>query len=112
MMISALAEKGRKMRLIDADDLVEKLQREAKAIRKMHPDRIGKIMSETCMAIAEAIIMSEERPAEELESVRHGRWIRIDDTFVRYKCSECGSIESHDGFEYCHCGAKMDGGAE
>jgi hypothetical protein len=38
----------------------------------------------------------------------HGRWIRLDDTFTRWQCSECGAIESHSGFEYCHCGAKMD----
>lgn len=40
---------------------------------------------------------------------RHGRWIRQDDTFTRFKCSACGD-ENHKGNEkYCSsCGAKMD----
>lgn len=43
------------------------------------------------------------------EPARHGRWIRQDDTFTRYMCSECES-KNHDGHEkYCPaCGAKMD----
>lgn len=51
-------------------------------------------------------------PTVEAEPVRHGRWVRMDDTFTRWKCSECGTIEDHDGYAYCHCGAKMDGGAD
>lgn len=43
-----------------------------------------------------------------LEPVRHGRWVWMDDTFTRRKCSECGAIESHSGWKYCHCGAKMN----
>ena len=44
-----------------------------------------------------------------LEPVRHGRWIRQDDTFTRYMCSECES-KNHGGYEnyYPNCGAKMD----
>ena len=45
-----------------------------------------------------------------LEPVRHGRLVRMDDTFARGKCPECGAIKSHYGWEYCHCGAKLDGG--
>lgn len=46
---------------------------------------------------------------EEYALVHHGRWIRQDDTFTRYMCSECES-KNHDGHEkYCPaCGAKMD----
>ena len=43
--------------------------------------------------------------------VVHGHWIRQDESFTRYKCSnpECGA-ENFSGFEnYCpNCGAKMD----
>lgn len=40
---------------------------------------------------------------------QHGKWIRQDDTFTRFKCSACGD-ENHKGNErYCSvCGAKMD----
>ena len=53
-------------------------------------------------------------PTIDAEPVRHGRWIRMDDTFARWKCSECGLIEQHSGFAYCRCGAKMrcDNGTE
>lgn len=44
----------------------------------------------------------------ELVPVVHGQWIRIDDTYAKWKCSECGAIEDHSGWPYCHCGAKMD----
>lgn len=48
-------------------------------------------------------------PAVDAEPVRHGRWIRQDNTFTRYMCSECES-KNHGGHEnYCpNCGAKMD----
>ena len=49
----------------------------------------------------------------EYAPVVHSHWIRQDESFTRFKCSnpECG-IENCSGFEnYCpHCGAKMDGG--
>ena len=46
-------------------------------------------------------------PSVEAEPVRHGRWVRLDNTFTRWKCSQCGAIESYSGYAYCHCGAKM-----
>ena len=49
--------------------------------------------------------------AADVAPVVHGHWIRQDESFTRYKCSnpEC-SAENFSGFEnYCpHCGAKMD----
>ena len=51
------------------------------------------------------VIKADEQP------VVHGYWIRQDESFTRYKCSnpECGA-ENFSGFEnYCpNCGAKMD----
>ena len=57
-----------------------------------------------------------EAPTIEAEPVRRGRWIIVDDVehFIA-KCSECGAIEDSRrvcDYPYCHCGAKMDGGAE
>ena len=50
-------------------------------------------------------------PLADVAPVVHGHWIRQDDSFTRFKCSnpECG-IENCNGFEnYCpNCGAKMD----
>ena len=52
-----------------------------------------------------------EIPAADVAPVVHGHWIRQDESFTRYKCSnpECG-VENFSGFEnYCpNCGAKMD----
>lgn len=60
-------------------------------------------------------------PAADVEPVRHGKWIYIQDEKSKfseiYKCSQCGrrvavfSEESvSEEFPYCHCGSKMDGG--
>jgi hypothetical protein len=54
-------------------------------------------------------------PAENVSSVRHGRWIwrnKWEPFEFKYECSIC-----HDGSDleskYCqNCGARMDGGAE
>ena len=49
--------------------------------------------------------------AADVAPVVHGHWIRQDESFTRFKCSnpEC-SAENFSGFEnYCpNCGAKMD----
>ena len=54
--------------------------------------------------------MFEKLPAADAAPVVHGHWIRQDESFTRFKCSnpECG-IENCSGFEnYCpNCGAKM-----
>ena len=57
-----------------------------------------------------SVLISDDGDIAEFDRVRHGLWIRMDDTFTRWKCSECGAIENHSGHPYCHCGAKMDGG--
>ena len=50
-------------------------------------------------------------PAADVAPVIHAHWIRQDESFTRFKCSnpEC-SAENFSGFEnYCpNCGAKMD----
>ena len=53
----------------------------------------------------------EQITAADVAPVVHGHWIRQDESFTRFKCSnpECG-IKNCSGFEnYCpNCGAKMD----
>lgn len=53
-------------------------------------------------------------PTADVEPVRHGRWIVTGATqYFLAKCSVCGRIEDRrriNGYPYCHCGAKMDGG--
>lgn len=76
-------------RLIDADALME--------LARNHINR-----AVDCNDIARF-------PTIEAEPVRHGRWIK-DDYYRGWICSECGAIVRHNCFEYCNCGAKMDGG--
>ena len=62
-------------------------------------------------AYADFIEDIENQPAADVVPVVHGHWIRQDESFTRFKCSnpECG-IENCSGFEnFCpNCGAKMD----
>ena len=55
----------------------------------------------------------KEIPAADVAPVIHAHWIRRDESFTRFKCSnpKC-SAENFSGFEnYCpNCGAKMDEG--
>lgn len=74
-------------------------------------NRIGETMNPTDTIIRNVLssVMDSinEVPAVEAEPVRHGRWIRVD-MFKSWECSECGALERHNCFDYCHCGAKMD----
>lgn len=50
----------------------------------------------------------------EAEPVVHARWIPVWKNLfsVKYcKCSACGCKEKDNSSAYCHCGARMDGGA-
>lgn len=55
-------------------------------------------------------------PAADVVPVVHGKWISfLDGDHIMperyYRCSRCGRVESRRQ-PYCHCGAKMDGGAD
>lgn len=61
----------------------------------------------------------EALPAADVAPVVYGRWEQVKEwaTKAKYRCSVCGreimpavkvNIEK---YPYCHCGAKMDGGA-
>lgn len=49
---------------------------------------------------------------------KQGEWVKIGEGKTRFFCSECGrEIDTKpftrpDNFPFCHCGAKMKGGAE
>ena len=61
----------------------------------------------------EATYAIDLMPDADVAPVVHGHWIRQDESFTKFKCSnpKCG-IENCSGFEnYCpNCGAKMDEG--
>ena len=89
------------MRLIDADALKSYID-----CGHLRPP------TELCFSELDVVRMLDRQSTIDAEPVRHGRWIRMDDSFARWRCSECGAIESHSGWEYCHCGAKMRCGDE
>lgn len=60
--------------------------------------------------------MLEKLPTADVAPVVRGRWISfLDGDHIMperyYRCSRCGRVESRCQ-PYCHCGAKMDGGAD
>lgn len=67
-------------------------------------------------SIIEAQAKEIEKLRAQASSVVHGRWISfLDGDHIMperyYRCSRCGRVESRRQ-PYCHCGAKMDGGAD
>ena len=63
--------------------------------------------------VAEAL---EDIPTADVVEVRHGRWIRGDNFYCYYTCTNCRStMVNHKApyrkvWKYCpNCGAKMDG---
>ena len=59
----------------------------------------------------------KNRPAVDVASVRHGRWVEKEKyTFdIMYDCSLCENriLDSGHHWNYCpNCGAKMDGGED
>lgn len=48
-------------------------------------------------------------PTEDVEPVRHGRWIKHYECCDAFVCSECGTPSIVTQNYCCNCGAKMDG---
>lgn len=88
-------EKGKTMRLIDAD--------------KLDTRERGNNSQRTMWWNIKRLI--DSAPTIEAEPVRHGRWEQLSG--ADYRCSICGfrftSSDPIEMFEYCRCGAKMDG---
>ena len=86
-------------RLISAQKLVIKMA-------KKYRNDSGLICYDSVMATI------ADMPTVDAVEVVHGRWEEIG--VADYKCSRCGfrftSADPISMFEYCRCGAKMDGG--
>lgn len=100
-------ERRKSRRVVDVDKLLQ-----VPNVRKVTEyDEAGEDITYLAVPV-EAI---EKAATIEAEPVRHGEWIHMvfTDTgkSAGYKCSECG-LGARKKFAYCHCGAKMDGGAE
>lgn len=70
---------------------------------------MGAAVTGSEQALVEAAVhVAESVPKADVQPVRHGKWVRQDNTFTRYECSVCIS-RNHRGYErYCpNCGAKM-----
>ena len=98
------------MRQIDADAFKTDVRRYVLE----GTDEFGTISVE--VAERSFLRLIDRQPTIEAEPVRHGRWISfLDGDHIMperyYKCSRCGRVEYRQE-PYCHCGAKMDGGAD
>ena len=120
-ILYVLDGKGDKMRLIDADALIEHIKKymsvfarydwreicdkidNAPTIKAISAEEHAEIVGKLCAKFAEEI--------KDFEPIRHGHWEKGIDMFGNYyKCSVCDSTEDIGwGFDYCpNCGAKMD----
>ena len=65
-------------------------------------------------AVGDFLAISDSLPAADVVEVRHGKWLPVttyDGREHLYRCSVCNRHEQVI-YEYCHCGAKMDGKGE
>lgn len=101
---------GRKMKLINADTLEEKLKR--KRTNKCFATNKFEIMVHV-HAVEDCLEIVRDMPTVDAEPVKHGRWIETNDD-KKKRCSECDVIHliaqyPHGNANYCpNCGAKMD----
>lgn len=95
------------MRLIDADVITD------------HEiiDYLG-ISYASCLPDVRDLL--DEQPTIEAVPVVHGEWLKVQEwvTKAKFRCSVCGreimsatKVNPYK-YPYCHCGAKMEGGAE
>lgn len=79
------------MRLIDADALINTLNKEKIEFNE---------------DINYFILYA---PTIDAEPVRHGKWIKSEKSDFEWECSECGYGLTDNKLTYCYdCGAKMD----
>ena len=96
-------------RLIDANALRDKLQKEIDKASPPFNDVIGSIRCG--VRLARNIV--EDEPTIDAEPVRHAKWIESDeyDEFSGrlYRCSNCNTFVIGDIDNYCpFCGARME----
>ncbi len=91
---------------IDMSDLISKsvLIDDIRMIETDHPFDDKEDIIETVLATIDF------QPTVDAVPVVRGEWIRQDDTFTKYMCSNCGS-KNYQGYEnFCpNCGADMRG---
>lgn len=99
------------MRLIDANEAREELQKEIDKGIAPFDDTMGAIRCG--LRLARNIV--EDLPTIEAEPVRRGRWLHTKDgIIISGYCSECGWVSAVGetdvaGMPYCpNCGAKME----
>lgn len=108
------------MRLIDADELNEKLERSIEWCRENLSESKASFQSGCIAATKDIINTVLFSKSIDAEPVRHGHWVELwfdeeDRLFGElpsdYKCSVCGGIVPRKTFQsgkYCpNCGAKM-----
>lgn len=95
------------MRLIDADELIEKV----KLQRQIDRQKCGVGYVGTLYNVKNVIDLLNE--VETIDAVKHGHWIFVEDMVSYIKCSECGDDicwVNTKRPKYCpSCSAKMDG---
>ena len=79
-------------------------------------------ISNYCNCRDDALLIIDKAPTIDAMLIKHGRWIHdgggYDGRDDWYHCSECNRTlnlicgRKLEDYPYCHCGAKMDGGAE
>lgn len=106
------------VRLIDADALIEKFDKDKY-------DRVrNEYQSGYNDGMLHAEVVADNFPTVDAVPVKHGKWIMFDseaDKFDDIKCSECGKEFTVDAFRWCdigftindlhycpNCGARMD----
>lgn len=103
------------MRLIDADAVLERIERncDARCPYKDYPEPVRSKMCKCC-ELGDARMYVEDAPTVDTEW--HGHWVKEneEDNLFRlcvYKCSLCGGEALSEAylFKYCpYCGAKME----
>ena len=90
----------------------EKRLIDANVLYKKATDAWDDTLCDVCYS--EIINLIDEAPTVDAVEVVHAKWEEIG--VADYKCSRCGfrvtSADPISMFQYCRCGAKMDGGDE
>lgn len=97
-------------RYIDANKLIHNLY-----------DEYHGMISDESMKIYKIIRMLDNAPTADVQEVKYGKWKkampRRKGRNATYRCSCCGQLRSSyyndvQNWEYCPCGAKMEGAKE
>lgn len=101
---------GVKMKLIDADALVEDISKEIDEDKAIYPDDKVSIIFRAGIKTVIRIVKNQDS----VDPVKHGHWIHGSSSEnIRVTCSECGYKvnyfwDSWQDAKYCpNCGAKM-----